>query len=131
VVSAICVAVVPESFILYFVGDDYAGIKNMLFYLLPGVVFFAGAITLSPLFSGRGMYHVPLIISGIILVLLFFAFEVVKTNPSLEMILIIVSAMYGSFFFVYAALLKVKDGMQFSAYLPRSQEIKEMLKFKR
>lgn len=129
-VTAVIIALLPEEFILYFVGSAYVGIKEMLLYLLPGVVLFSGAITLSPLFSGRGQYHVPMIISLIVLALLFTAFEIAKTTPDLISILIIVTVMYASFFFTYAAILKLMDGMKFREYVPRWRELREMIRFK-
>lgn len=57
--------ILPESFYLFIFGDDFTGVKEVIWILAPGVLIYNVSIILGHYFSGIGKYHVNTIASSI------------------------------------------------------------------
>lgn len=70
-ISLICIIpliLLPEAFYLFLFGDGFAGVKEVIWILAPGVLIYNFSIILGHYFSGTGKYHINTIASSIGLV---------------------------------------------------------------
>jgi len=70
-ISLFCIiplVLVPESFYLFLFGQDFIGVKEVIWILAPGVLIYNVSLILGHYFSGIGKYHVNTIASSIGLV---------------------------------------------------------------
>ena len=70
-ISLFCIiplVLVPESFYLFLFGQDFIGVKEVIWVLAPGVLIYNVSLILGHYFSGIGKYHVNTIASSIGLV---------------------------------------------------------------
>lgn len=67
-ISLLCMLpllLLPESFYLFIFGQDFVGVKEVIWILSPGVLVYNFSIILGHYFSGVGKYHINTIASSI------------------------------------------------------------------
>ena len=67
-ISLICMLpllILPEAFYLFIFGQDFVGVKEVIWVLAPGVLVYNFSIILGHYFSGIGKYHINTIASSI------------------------------------------------------------------
>ena len=67
-ISLVCMLpllILPEAFYLFIFGQDFVGVKEVIWVLAPGVMVYNFSIILGHYFSGIGKYHVNTIASSI------------------------------------------------------------------
>lgn len=124
------VALVPEKLIIFFIGEEYMGIKNMLLFLLPGVILFTIAITTAPLFSGKGSHWVNASISMAVLLFTAIILFVAAEAREMSIILLAVSLSYVASAFLSVVFLKKREGISPQALLPKQSDIKDLFRWR-
>lgn len=68
--AAIVLVFIPEETLGYYLGKDFTHVKQVIVYLLPGILFFSISLIYCHYFSGLGKFYFNFIGSGISLVII-------------------------------------------------------------
>lgn len=68
--ASVLLVLLPEQTLIYYLGNDFANIKTIVLFLLPGILFFSVSLIQCHYFSGTGRFYLNTVGSVISLVLI-------------------------------------------------------------
>lgn len=124
----------PESFYLFLFGKGFAGVKEVIWLLAPGVLLYNFAIILGHYFSGIGKYHINTIASSIGLVVSVLLFISLIPAYAIKGAGIATSISYGVTSLVLLIIFMRESKISAIEFIPGKKDlamIKELLSFRK
>lgn len=120
-------ALIPESVILQVVGDQFAGIRKILLWLIPGVILFVPSILLAHHFSGNGRHQFNALTSLLVL-----TFSIIGIYTATEIgdpfaVAAVMSAGYFLSSLIYSWLFMRLEKHSWRSLLFRKDDLEEVL----
>lgn len=113
----------PESFYLFIFGKGFAGVKEVIWLLAPGVLLYNFSIILGHYFSGIGKYHINTIASSIGLVVSLILFSLLIPQYNIVGAGIATSISYAVTSLVLLIIFMRESKIGGSAFLPSADDL--------
>ncbi len=116
---------IPNEFYIAYLGKEFLGIRTVIVYLLPGILFFSVSLIYCHYYSGLGKFWANTIGSTITFIVIAVGRYFYIPFYELEFAAIINSIGLGTMLVYYVLLLRFESKVNFGRLLPRKKDLKE------